>query len=143
MINNPDEIKNHALIAGGIGAFVRLAIVKPKSVWVGLANASVGAVFAWFFSPIIVHYTLGSGSPGEDASITKFRESAGGAIAFIIGFSAIWCLTWLATLFNETKGNPIAAWSIIKQQINNATRPQQPLETPTINPTPKQDEPNS
>lgn len=123
-MTNPDEIKNHALIAGGIGAFVRLAIIKPKSIMVGIMNVIIGAVCSWFFSPIVVHYILSTQAAGEDPSLTKFRDNAGAAMAFLVGFTCMWFLNWFAALLNDTKGNPLAAWSIIKSQISGKPLPQ-------------------
>ncbi len=107
---NLDEFKNHALFAGGIGAFIRIAVVKPTSVIAGILNLFIGALCSWFFSPILIHY-LPKGDGGT------LNDNWAGAGSFLIGFCAIWVLQYIVTLLNETKGNPFAIAVVIKNQI--------------------------
>ena len=115
---NPDELKNHALFAGAVGAFTRLAVVKPKSLLLAVTNVVIGGSCSWFFSPVIVHYM--------PVSLTQsvLKDHINGAISFTVGFMSLWIISYLADLMNESKGNPIAVLLVIKNQIFNINKPQ-------------------
>lgn len=130
-----DDLKNHALFAGGLGVLIRFSINKPKTVWTALIDLSVGCITSWYFTPLVTHYFLGDQKLIDARPI---RENLTGLTGLLIGFASMAIFSYVAKLVNDSKGNPFAIMGVIKRQIlgekEDKNSPQEPVVPPVTKP---------
>jgi len=98
---------NHPLIAGALGAFLRIVHVRPRSPLEAACNLAVGSTFAWYGAPFLISFF---------PAALQSQPRAAGLAGLILGFLSMWLLTWLAGIVQKSKGNPFAAYRNLKKQ---------------------------
>lgn len=105
---------NHPLIAGALGAFLRLVHVRPRSAVEALCNLTVGATVAWYGAPFLLRLA--------PAWVQAEPRSAGLA-GLIVGFLSMWLLSYAAGVIQRARGNPFAAFREIRGESKEAQSP--------------------
>lgn len=101
---------NHPLIAGALGAFLRLVHVRTRSAIEALCNLIVGSTVAWYGAPILLRF-FPAGLQAE--------PRAAGLAGLALGFLSMWLLSWLAAVIQRARGNPFRALREIRRETQD------------------------
>jgi hypothetical protein len=97
---------NHPLIAGAIGAFLRLVFVRPMNALEAVCNLTVGAIVAWYGAPVFLRLF---------PETIQAEPRAAGLAGLILGFVSMWVLSWVAESLKRSRGNPFDAYRNIRK----------------------------
>lgn len=105
---------NHPLIAGALGAFLRLVFVRPMNALEAVCNLTVGAIVAWYGAPVFLRLL---------PATVQTEPRAAGLAGLILGFLSMWVLSWAAETLKRSRGNPIAAWKNARKSLEDEPPP--------------------